>query len=293
MNTSLARYIHGDLVPQSAYHGKLGDEKDDKKNLLIYTMPYLQGKSYFARCWLKPQVVSPEVLQQTKASFKIKLAILKSSEKFAFLHGIVTELEGESGISHLFSNEYPQVLNHMDLPGTNILVNPESFAISGVIDRSLASIQPFGYELWASRGMSGAMPEPGWHDYCSRGVTESAFWDGFWHAIGIKEGQERLDIQRPPLLASKLGLIMDFTFYRTLDGNPLDELKDSPARYLGEWLGSPWSQVLPIRHPAVEDAPAEAQEASGETAEGQKVATTDTSPVACTQAGIAAETVKE
>ncbi|KAK8091693.1 hypothetical protein PG997_002054 [Apiospora hydei] len=43
---SLAKYIHGDLVPQSVYHGKLGDEKDDKKNLLIYTMPYLQGKSY-------------------------------------------------------------------------------------------------------------------------------------------------------------------------------------------------------------------------------------------------------
>lgn len=43
---SLAKYIHGDLVPQATYHGRLGDDKKDEKSLLIYSMPYLQGKAY-------------------------------------------------------------------------------------------------------------------------------------------------------------------------------------------------------------------------------------------------------
>lgn len=43
---NLAKYIHGDLVPQAVYHGRLGDDKNEKKSLLIYTMPYLRGKAY-------------------------------------------------------------------------------------------------------------------------------------------------------------------------------------------------------------------------------------------------------
>ncbi|KAK7909101.1 hypothetical protein PG985_014979 [Apiospora marii] len=316
---SLAKYIHGDLVPQSAYHGKLGDEKNDGKNLLIYTMPYLPGKAYleihpfgpqlsdtalgkhvnfarhlaryFARCWLKPQSVSSEVLQEAQENLKAKLNLLKGYEKYAFLHETIAELEGENGVSYLFSKEYPQVLNHMDLSETNVLVDPESFAITGIIDWSLGAVKPFGYELCAPRRMSGVMSGAGWHDYCSREVSDSAFWDEFWHATGIKEDQERSDIKRHSLLASKLGWIMKFAFFKTLDGKPLG-VRGKPTRYLSEWFGAGWSQVRPVTEPAAEDAAPRTPEVYGENAEGQKASAADLPPVVKAQDESTTDTTK-
>lgn len=237
----------------------------------------LISDSYFARCSLKPQSVSSEILQQAQATLRAKLNLLKGLNEYAFVHETITELEGEDGISYLFGKEYPQVLNHMDLSETNILVDPESFDISKIIDWSLASVQPCDFELWALRRMSGVMSGPGWHDYCSREVSESAFCEKFWHATGIKKDKERQYIQHHSLLACKLGLIMDFAFSRTLDGKPLDDVVKKPARYLREWLGAPWSQVLPVSQPAEEDAASGAPQVSGENAEGHETAATDLS----------------
>ncbi|KAK7960674.1 hypothetical protein PG988_011888 [Apiospora saccharicola] len=265
----------------------LGDEKNDEKSLLIYTMPYLPGKAYlevlpfgpklsdaalenhvnfvrhlaryFARCWLKPQSVSSEVLQQAQASLKTKLDLLKASKEYAFLHETIAELEGEHGISHLFSKEYPQVLNHMDLSETNVLVDRESFAISGIIDWSLASVQPFGFMLWGLRRMSGVMSGAGWHDYCSRDVSDGAFWDEFWHATGIKQEQERHDIQRHSLLA--------------------------------KWFGAPWSQVLPVSQPAVEDDAPGSPPGSG--VEEYKTTAADLPPAVKAQGFSTADTTEE
>ncbi|KAK8108946.1 Protein kinase-like protein [Apiospora sp. TS-2023a] len=211
---------------------------------------------------------------------------MKSSEQYAFLHDTIAELEAESGISYFFSKEYPQVLNHMDLSETNVLVDPDSYAISGIIDWSLASVQPFGFELWALRRMSGVMSGAGWHDYCSRDVSDGAFWDEFWHATGIKEDQERRDIQRHSLLASKLGLIMQFAFSKTRG-----EVRAKPTDYLTEWFGAPWSQVLPVSQPAVEDAAPGSPPGFG--AEGQKTTAADLPPAVKAQGDSAAETANE
>lgn len=180
----------------------------------------------------------------------------------------------------------------MDLSETNILADRESLAISGIIDWSLASIQPFGFELWALRRTSGIMSGAGWHDYCSREVSESAFWEEFWNVTGIKEDQERSGIQRRSILASKLGLIIEFAFFRTLDGKPLDGVVEKPARYLREWLGAPWSHVLPVAETAAKDAVHGAPRGSGENAEGHKTTATNLPPVAKAQGESTVDTTK-
>ncbi|KAK8076295.1 hypothetical protein PG994_003567 [Apiospora phragmitis] len=273
---SLAKYIHGDLVPQSAYHGRLGDEKDDKRSLLIYTMPYLPGKSY-----LEVQPFGPEL---TDVALEKHVNYIRHLARRSW--------KAKAGYLTCSARGYPQVLSHMDLSETNVLVDEESFDISGVIDWSQASVQPFGFELWALRRMLGVMSGPGWHDYSSRGVSESAFWDEFWHATGINDDKQRNYIQRQSLLASKLGVVMDFAFSRTLDGRPLDVVMDKPARYLREWLGASWLQILPIRQPGVENARAGAREVSREAAEGQKT-TTDLSPGIEAQVDPTADTIKD
>ncbi|KAI1329489.1 hypothetical protein F5Y16DRAFT_409178 [Xylariaceae sp. FL0255] len=270
---NLAKQIHGDIVPEAVLKGKIGEEKDDKKTLLVYAMPYLSGRScletlaygpkleqgallkhtnyvthlarYFARNWLNPQTVDEALLKKQQIDIFRKLEILDKNERFAYLQNTLAELRGPRGIPLLFSSSYPQVVTHGDLSGTNILLDEDTLSISGIIDWSLVSVQPFGMEYWALRRTSGSMNGDGWSDYLCRDITDTAFWHEFWKTTGVENLQSREEIKRNTEMACKLGLIMQFAFTKTLDGKPLDTPAIRPARYLSEWLRYPsWSDCV-------------------------------------------------
>ncbi|CAJ2500753.1 Uu.00g036060.m01.CDS01 [Anthostomella pinea] len=200
---------------------------------------------YFAKNWLNPQTVDPESLQKSWADLGNKLAILEKDERFDYLRNIVAELRGSRGVLLLYSSRHPQVLNHRDLSGTNILLDQDTHAISGIIDWSLADIQPFGMELRVLRQFSGNMNGNGWSDYACREATDGAFWAEFWKVTGIEDPQVRETTKRNAETACKLGVILQFAFKSTLDGKQTDVLSPKPSSFLKEWLKYPsWSDLV-------------------------------------------------
>ena len=70
--------------------------------------------------------------------------------------------EIQATLPALLDGCYPVVLTHSDLNEMNILVNPESGEITGVVDWSDVSILPFGFTLYALESTLGSMGSRGW-----------------------------------------------------------------------------------------------------------------------------------
>jgi len=56
----------------------------------------------------------------------------------------------------------PWVLTHQDLSGMNILVDPDTGHITGVVDWADATIEPFGMALWGLESVLGCSGPNGW-----------------------------------------------------------------------------------------------------------------------------------
>ncbi|KAL3471869.1 hypothetical protein BJX99DRAFT_266381 [Aspergillus californicus] len=226
----LAKSIHGVLVPEAAYHGKMPGASPP---LIIYTMPYLQGTPcleafsteselspedearqecyvkhlarYFARCWLRPQPVHP----QLKDSFSI------------LPRTTISELERNVPI--LFKPTYPQILTHNDLS----LFNEKTFEITGIVDWSLARVLPFGMELDSLLLATGYMDLSGWHNYTCRLQLLNAFWDEFWTQCRVYDDVYRQEVRTVAVQATNIGIVLHYAFQRNADGSPSEELTTS------------------------------------------------------------------
>jgi hypothetical protein len=109
-------------------------------------------------------------------------------------------------LSALFSGEYPLVLTHGDLSERNILANPETGEITGVIDWAEAGIRPFGFALYALDSMLGCLTPDGWVFYRSPEHLRSEFWNVFCQLVGGVSARERELIQ----LARLAGLFLRY-----------------------------------------------------------------------------------
>lgn len=70
--------------------------------------------------------------------------------------------EIQATLPALLDGCYPLVLTHSDLNEMNILVDPDSGEITGVVDWPNASILPFGFTLYALESALGSMGSSGW-----------------------------------------------------------------------------------------------------------------------------------
>ncbi|KAK7934847.1 hypothetical protein PG985_000342 [Apiospora marii] len=270
----VAQKIHGEHVPVATYHGTVPSKPTYlERHLRVYSMPCLEGKpyleavyfgtqnhsqdvekqtnfvkdlaKYFARCWNHPQVLDPEQLETKRKSITQKLSLLEDAPGFEFLQNTLAELRGPQGLACLYSAAWPQVVTHGDLSQTNILVDPATLSITGLVDWSLAKVAPFGLELAALRLLSGAMDRDGWTDRAFRPRTEAAFWEEFWGCVGIEEAGERERVRKTSELGCKLGVVLRYAFRQTLDGFVLDQLAPEPSPYLRSWLGNEaWGDLI-------------------------------------------------
>ncbi|KNG91221.1 hypothetical protein ANOM_000396 [Aspergillus nomiae NRRL 13137] len=246
----LARSIHGALVPESVFHGEMANSKPP---LLVYTMPYLPGipclealcsktelsrqeesrhlcfakhlARYFARCWLSPQQVDPETQTDFRNRVHRQLMKIKTSASSTLSGAQIIELE--RSLSIFFGQTYPQVLTHSDLSQTNILVNEETFEITGVVDWSLAEVQPFGMELDSLLLATGYMDLNGWRNYTRRLQMLNAFWDEFWIRCQIHDDIRQREIRASAMQAAKIGAVLHYAFQRNANGSPSEELTTS------------------------------------------------------------------
>jgi hypothetical protein len=79
----------------------------------------------------------------------------------------------------LFLRAIPFVLSHRDLNMMNLLTNPETGNITGIVDWAESRILPFGFALYGLENVLGRMDSEGWHYYERHRELESLFWQTF------------------------------------------------------------------------------------------------------------------
>lgn len=138
----------------------------------------------------------------------------------------------------LFSLEYPQVLTHGDLSRTNILVDKDTYEITGIVDWSLVTVLPFGMELDCLLLTTGYMDLSGWHDYACRSQLQMAFWDEFWTASGVEDGVCRQKFRVLADSAAKIAVVLRYAFQRNANGSASEVVlaSDKMSKYLNAWF---------------------------------------------------------
>ncbi|KAJ5725460.1 uncharacterized protein N7483_006817 [Penicillium malachiteum] len=246
--TQLAKSIHGDFVPEASFHGEM---PNSNPSLLVYTMPYLQGITcleafgsklemkpeekakhlrffkdlarYFARCWSSPQPVDFQVQNGTQEEIHRQLTKVKSTH-FESVLPDATILELQRSLPVLFQQTYPQVLTHNDISQTNILVNEETFEITGLVDWSLAKVLPFGMELGTLILATGYMGIGEWHTYTCRQRLIDAFWAEFWAQCQIVDPIRQQEVRSIAMQGAKIASVLHYAFKRNADGTSSEEL---------------------------------------------------------------------
>lgn len=180
---------------------------------------------YFARNWLNPQPLDPQILSAAQESVRRRLAILQRASPPILSRSTISHLEGS--LPKLFHSENVQVLTHGDLSLTNILVDEDTCAITGIIDWSTASVRPFGLELDVLFLMSGYMDMEGWHDYSCREKIHTTFWHEFWNAIGLEGQMMRDEVRVMAETAAQIGAILRYAFQRDESGAPTERTATS------------------------------------------------------------------
>lgn len=113
--------------------------------------------------------------------------------------------EVQAALPALLDGRYPVVLTHGDLNEMNILVDPGSGNITGVVDWPGASIQPFGFALYALENALGSMTSDGWKWFDDADDLRDAFWRAFMRWTGLSEPQTKLI-----KLAGKAGILVRY-----------------------------------------------------------------------------------
>ena len=72
------------------------------------------------------------------------------------------------------------MLSHGDLSELNILINPDTGSLTGIVDWAEAEVLPFGLSLWGLENCLGFMDSRGWHYFDNRRELEDLFWRTFW-----------------------------------------------------------------------------------------------------------------
>ncbi|KAI3340635.1 hypothetical protein F4824DRAFT_496922 [Ustulina deusta] len=201
---NLAQTVHSQFIAGCKYHGTIGQSRP----LHIYEMDKLPGATFFAQSWNHSQQLLPGETSALLAEFHDKFDLLHRSLPFRFASNL-DRVRKELPL--LFSKTLSFVLSHQDLCEINILIDPETGSITGIIDWADARILPFGFSLWAFENILGCMNSEGWHYYDNRHELQRIFWETFrMEAKNLSDDDLRLiQITRMAGLFCRYGFILD------------------------------------------------------------------------------------
>ncbi|KAK6213599.1 hypothetical protein QIS74_09601 [Colletotrichum tabaci] len=198
---NLAKTVHPQLVAGCKYHGTIGGSRP----VHVYEMGNIPGAAYiisrnisvpqppdavsrqrstvkglasfFAQSWNDGQHLSQDATEALLREFSSKFDLLAQSLPARFASNLSRVRQA---LPSLFSGALPFVLSHGDLCEMNILVNPETGNITGIVDWAEAAVLPFGFSLWGFETILGYMDSQGWHYYDNRRGLEHLFWQTFF-----------------------------------------------------------------------------------------------------------------
>ncbi|KAI9678632.1 MAG: hypothetical protein M1817_005689 [Caeruleum heppii] len=205
---TLAREIHGSLVPSVSLQGRLGEEGQNP--LFVYVLSRMQGIShldfvlangfpnntdqnflwrktlmadlahFFAVTWKTPQEVDLDYRENLHRKYIRDLHLLLHSLPPRFRIFVQECLDSIKAILSL-----PMVLLHHDFGTCNIMVDEKSCHLTGVIDWAEAEICPFGQNLHSLQSFMGTLNlKNGWTRYEDYLALEVTFWSTFQDEVG-------------------------------------------------------------------------------------------------------------
>ncbi|KND87491.1 hypothetical protein TOPH_07899 [Tolypocladium ophioglossoides CBS 100239] len=209
----LAQRIHGQLVAAYTFHGRVGQSSP----LTIYSMeklpgtPYVSAQSryyfalFFAASWKARQHIAMDAADKLHTEYRRRFERLSRDLPPRYEQNLG---EVREGLPLLFASKYPMVLNHGDLSEMNILVDPSTGHITGVIDWAEAKICPFGISLWGLENVLGSMNAQGWRYHLHHHALRVQFWQTFEEAVGGISDDDRKAIQ----IARMAGFFLQYGF---------------------------------------------------------------------------------
>ncbi|KAL8306254.1 hypothetical protein RB600_008908 [Gaeumannomyces tritici] len=201
----LAKRVHADLVLDCTALGWIGNSTGPQ--LAVYAMDKLPGDNYalvraaladdlelqlasvrslarfFAQAWLES--VPPDQVDITAMATELRSRLYSLSSSGILTSALVPMLT--KVITHLpalTSATFPLTITHSNLNELNILVDPSSGRITGVIDWTHVGVQPFGLTLYALDIFIGYMGPHGWVYLDNAHVLEKEFWTSFADITG-------------------------------------------------------------------------------------------------------------
>lgn len=161
-------------------------------------------RSFFAQSWQRGTPEESRLVNKSTIS-------AECYARFEYLAGTLPErflpavIEVQAALPALLNESYPAVLTHSDLNEMNILVDPSTGEVTGVVDWAGASILPFGFTLYALENALGSMDANGWKWFDNANDLRGAFWKAFMKQTGPSEPQMELI-----KLAAKAGILIRY-----------------------------------------------------------------------------------
>ncbi|KAK7978152.1 hypothetical protein PG988_005642 [Apiospora saccharicola] len=229
---NLAKDIHDRLIPDVSYCGNVGDGAD---GLIVYRMSYLPGTPMHQ---LYPQVADSKLEDKRNISTFYKhlagrrLSLLKSSKLFPSVDAVVARIEHSLPALFGQTGEWPKGLTHGDFSDRHILLDSNTFAITGIVGWTKATVGVFGLDLAilntlrTFRGEGDSITE-----YACWREMEDLFWDEFWSLAGIEE-DKRVSTRYLAETAADLANLFCYGF----QSMPRGRMKDDLAKENGHML---------------------------------------------------------
>ncbi|KAH6630543.1 hypothetical protein B0J18DRAFT_421463 [Chaetomium sp. MPI-SDFR-AT-0129] len=136
---------------------------------------------FFAQSWLNGRTTDPNQISTTITNCTKLFHHLSETLPSRFKPSIskLPDL-----LPLLRSGDHPVVLTHGDLNEMNILADPLTGKITGVVDWAEASFQPFGFALYSLDNCLGNMGPDGWEYFDNADQLRKGFWDTFEKLVG-------------------------------------------------------------------------------------------------------------
>ncbi|KAH6634521.1 hypothetical protein B0J18DRAFT_22484 [Chaetomium sp. MPI-SDFR-AT-0129] len=203
--------VHPDFVANHSFHGTIGESPA----LYVYSMNILPGDNYFdlslsledddvehrletvrslarffAQSWQNGSRPEPKSISVTFEDCCSSFDYLSRTLPSRF-QNLITQVK--DSLPALFSEDYPLVLTHGDFSERNILANPTTGEITGIIDWAEVGILPFGFMLYGLDNLLGYLTPDGWVFYDATDDLRDEFWSVFCELVdGVSQSEMEL-----------------------------------------------------------------------------------------------------
>jgi hypothetical protein len=184
-------YFHISLsIPDDDLHHRLATVRSLSRFVRLYLswssalsdpLMTMTTSRFFGQSWQRSSRPDPDTVSASFAHCHSSFTYLCGNLPSRFQK---TAIQVQDHLPAFFSGEYPLVVTHGDLSQMNMLANPETGEITGIIDWAEAGILPFGFALYVLDNILGYLTPSGWVFHDTAEHLQHEFWSVFCGLVG-------------------------------------------------------------------------------------------------------------